>query len=1110
MMLRIVRSLLVLFVATALVRPAVAIGQAPATGSGNAGRQSRALAADPLKRPVTLDARSMPLAAALTDISSQADLGLVYGSDLIPADRQVTLRVRETPAGTALRRVLADTDVDFSVTGDKQVVLVKRPPVPASAQAAVQAGTVTGRVTDAATGDGVTAVDVSLEGTQRRVLTNSAGRYTLANVAPGTYTLRARRIGYNQATQTITVRADETLTIDVKLQGAPTQLDAVVATATGEQRVRELGHSVGRINADSLVQVAPISTISDLLKGRVPGLQVFQTSGAVGGEINMRMRAPTSAELSTEPIVIVDGVRYTSGIVSTTNPTPAIPFNIEQTSRLNDLNPNDIESIEVVKGPSAATLYGTDAVNGVIVITTKAGLAGPARWRAYGRAGLKEMPKYEYAGSYWGWGSATSNCTLRNVALGSCTQDSVTVIPNPLNDSELTIFGAKPTWQYGANVSGGSEELRYYFSADFEEATGPIRMPAGMMDELREQLGGGKPLKSQLEPNNLSKINLSANVVANIGKKATIRFNTGYTNNEVRQLSVGNPYNAVFSQARPDQDGYSGGASPLQAFSKSTTEWTNRFFGRVTTEWRPAEWLSARGLIGIDLPNTQRYSLGLRDAWTNYKGEVGDERVRATTTTGELGATASFDRGRLSSRTSVGAQYVRGFTNRLINIGTDLRPGGSAIIDAAALRIYQTYHETVTLGSYVEQMFGLNDRLFVTGAIRADGSSSFGNDYSAATYPKLGVSWVASEEPFMPHIPGLDNLRLRYAFGASGQQPRPDMRRFTFGAGQALLDGASRNKLAITRIPSPDLRPERVREHEIGLDASALDSRIRLDLTWNYRQVFDQIRSVTMPVGMGSKWINVGYSTGHGMEAMLTARVIETHGASWDVTVTHATNETKLIDRGSAPELFSVYGGLVEGYPIGARFRLPIASYEDTNGNGILEPNEVIMGDTPVYMGEGSPRTSQTLSSTIGLFNQRVRVSALFDRRSDFTVFNYIRMRQDLGGYSRAAVDPTTPWAQQAEIHASMKGVSTGYFYIDQGDNTRLAEASVSVNLPERWVQPVKLSTAAFTLSGRNLGLWTKYTSSDPESGRFAGNMGTYADNIPQARDWVLRVDLGF
>lgn len=1001
---------------------------------------------------------------------------------------------------------------DSKVGSDDRVAsaverMAERPSNPA------RAGTITGRVTDATTGNGIAAADISIEGTRWRTITNNEGRFLLSGIAPGTYNLQVRRIGYATATEEVTVRASQTLTIDVALKTAPTQLDAVVVTVTGEMRVRELGHSIARIDADEVVMSAPIATVTDLLKARVPGLQVFQASGAVGGEVNLRVRAPTTFELSTEPIVIVDGVRYSSDIISTTNPNPPSPFNVEQTSRLNDLNPNDIESIEVVKGPSAATLYGTDAVNGVIVITTKAGRPGPARWRAYARAGYKEMPKFDYQGGYWGWGHSNpnSNCTLRLVAAGTCTQDSVTYIQNPLNDPELTIFGPKPTWQYGANVSGGSEQLRYYFSADFEEATSPMRMPPVFVDELKEQMGGGKPLKSQLEPNTLDKINLAANVTAHLGERATIRFNAGYTNNRVRQLSVGNPYNAIFNLLKPGvEEGYAGGSNPIQAFAKSSTEYTNRFFGRVSTEWRPLDWLSARALLGIDLPNTHRYSLGMRDAYEGYKGEAGDERVRSMNTTGDLGVTASFRWDRLSSRTSVGAQYVRAFRDRMINIGTDLRPGGTSVVDAAdPYRVYHNYYETVTLGSYVEQMFGLNDRLFLTTAIRADGASSFGNEYKAAFYPKASLSWVASDEPFMPEIPGVDEFRLRYAFGASGQQPLPDMRRYNFNSNQALLDGQTVHRAWVTKIPSADLKPERIHEHEVGFDASAFEGRLRLDLTWNFRQVYDQIRQIPLPVGFGNQWVNVGYSTGRGMEALVDARIIDSNRLTWDMTVSHAANETKLIDRGNAPEVFSIYGGLVEGYPIGARFRLPIVSYEDTNGNGILEPDEVIMGDTPVFVGEGAPKTSQTLSTTLGLFNQRVRFRALFDRRANFTVFNYIRMRQDLGGLSRAAVDPAAPWAEQAAILAIYKGVSTGYFHIDEADYTRLAEASVSVLLPDSWVRALRVNSASMTFSGRNLGLWTKYKG-DPESGRFSGTHGTYADNTPQARDWVLRVDIGF
>src|SRR5690606_13196793 len=157
----------------------------------------------------------------------------------------------------------------------------------------------------------------------------------------------------------------------------------------------------------------------------------------VGREVSIRVRSPNSVQLSSFPIVIVDGVRYNSfqeianGVTS---------FTIEPTSRLNDLNPNDIESIEVVKGPSATALYGTDAANGVIVIKTKMGQPGPARWRAYARAGITEIPDPKSHDVYWGWHSGTGSCTLRNVSLGSCAQDSVSVLANPYDDPDLTIF----------------------------------------------------------------------------------------------------------------------------------------------------------------------------------------------------------------------------------------------------------------------------------------------------------------------------------------------------------------------------------------------------------------------------------------------------------------------------------------------------------------------------------------------------------------------------------------------------------------------------------------------------------------------------------------------
>ena len=1111
----VMRNVFCLLLAVSLGTPHLAAGQAPALQAPVTERDTWAQTTN--DRTVTLNATTT-IGDALSQIAAQADLRLVYSSDIVPVQRSVSVRFRQTPVERALREVLGGTGVDFEFAGPQQVVLKRRaePAAVRQARAPAAAAAVRGRVTDATTGEAVATVSVWLHGRAENVFTNESGDYLLLNVPAGTWVVRAERIGYRAAADTVVVSDGQTAEVNFALVAAPTQLDVIVATVTGDQRVREMGHVVSRINADSLVRVAPVSNISELLTSRVPGLKVMTTSGTVGGEVNLRMRAAVSENLSVDPIIIVDGIRYSSGTGYARNETVG-GFNVEPTSRLNDLNPNDIESIEVVKGPSAATLYGTDAANGVIVIRTKRGQAGPTRWNAYVRAGISNMADYEHPDAWWGvGGSASLSCTLYRMGQGQCEQEEITLVPNPLNDRDLTIFGSKPRMQYGANVSGGSQSFRYYFSGDFEDATGPIQLPSAMIDELEERLGSEKPLDSQLEPNHLGRLNLRANVAANVAENATVRVDVGYTQSDTRQMAFGNPYAFAYALRPGGDDPYgSGTSSPLGNFSRSSTEALNRFTGSAQVEWTPVEWLRTRALLGLDMPNTHRYSLGMRDAYDGYAGEASEDRYRALNTTAELGATANFRFGDISSRTSVGGQYYRNYGNRLITRGTNLRPGGTAVIDAASISVSQAYREAVTLGTYVEQITGFRDRVFVTAAARLDGASSFGNDFKAAMYPKAGVSWVVSEEPFMPDFDWLGDVRLRYAFGASGQQPLPDMRDFAFSSGQMLFDGSTTSKVAVTRLPAPDLRPERVREHEFGFDIAALDNRVHLDMTWSRRAITDQIRSVVLPQELGTTWTNVGFSTGKAFETFVSARVIESAPVTLDLRATHATSSTLLEDLGGMPVKYALDGSMVEGFPLGARFMREIVSYADENGNGYLEVDEVVMSDTAVFVGNTVPGRSRTLTAVLGLFDQRVRVSAMIDNQSEYTQWNYLAMRQRMNGTMRASVDPTAPLEDQAKIiatyhYGTTAQPATGYFEIEPGDHTRLREVSVSVDLPERLIGRVGLRNAMLSVSGRNLYTWTDYNGADPEVGRFANNFGTYSENIPQARNWFIRMDVGF
>lgn len=1078
-----------------------------------------------LRQRLTLDLEGVTLKQAITAISRQSGLVIWYSDDVLRRNTPVHLRADAITVAAALTDVLMDAGVDVVFSRDGTASLVKR----TATAAPIQGGTIRGRVTDARTQEALPGIRVFILRANIGTTTDRAGRYRLTDVEPGMHHLGASQIGYKLNVQPVTVVEGREATIDIAMESVPTSLDEVVVTATGEQRLLELGHVVGRIKADSIVKAAPISTLSELLTSRVPGLMVFQNQGTVGGKVDLRIRGFNSLILGPEPIVVMDGVRYTTalrpmGAAATDRSAGDFgdipgPARVEPTSSLNDINVNDIESIEVVKGPSAATLYGSDAANGVVVITTKRGRPGPARWNAYAKGTITEIATPHFPDIYWGWGDAfgvpdntTTSCTIAWLGLGVCSrQDSVTVLRNPLNDPQLTIFGSNGGWQTGANVAGGQGDLRYYFSADVENATGPIQMPPAMVDQLKQARGLRDLPEEWREPNALAKLNLRSNITALLADATDLRLSIGYMQGTTRTLGL---YQDSYGGAlgTTPAASYGGGATaPTSSFLQTSTEDIKRFNSSATGQWRALPWLQARSTVGLDITSSSRHSLSRRgDAADIPNGAVGEDQGRQVETTAEFGAVASVRRGSASSRTAVGVQYVRDFTNSVFIYGSDLPPGGSSVQQALTLQSRQTHGGTVTAGGYVEETVGLNDRLFLTGALRLDGSSTFGRDYNTAAFPKASVSWLASEEPFMPRLPGLDELRLRYAFGASGRQPRPRWGLPQFNGSTTLIDGVVERTVVNTALGNPDLRPERATEHEFGFDTRALDRRLSLGLTWFRRRAQDQIMNFERPPGLGTAYLNIGLTKQRGFEAEVTAHVLDTRLLSLDLRLQHGKNTTDLVDLGGAPASRSLRGGFVEGYPLGARFGFSVIGSQDLNGDGLVDFSELVMTDTAVYLGESLPPESQTLTTVLALFDGRLRLSALAERRAGFTQINPFACV--FPGSCRAGVDRTTPPAEQIQAQAALiEGGS-----VEKGDFIRLREASVAVNLPALALRALRVREATLALSARNLALWTSFSGPDPESAplfferELGAVTGQQASGVPMGRSYQLRIDLAF
>src|SRR6266702_1960097 len=347
-----------------------------------------------------------------------------------------------------------------------------------------QQGSVAGQVSDKSNQQPVAGAGVLVVGTSLQARTGREGRYSITNVPPGKYEVQVRFIGYATATQPVTVATGQPATLDFALTPAAVPLDAVVVSATGaEQLKRELGNNVGTIDAAKAAQEAAPVNAADLLNSRVPGVEVMQSGGTTGTGSRIRIRGATSLSLRNEPIIVVDGVRVDNvpnadgGLGASGGQAP---------SRLNDLNPEDWESVEVVKGPSAAALYGTDAANGVIQIRTKQGRPGPTKWTAFSE-GASLNDHANWPANYEGKDSTGAFCILPFVALGICNGPVATVDSfNPLKQNGPFRQGVRQ--HYGVSASGGNEITTFYVSGDFQREKGIFRSNDLKKTSLRANL----------------------------------------------------------------------------------------------------------------------------------------------------------------------------------------------------------------------------------------------------------------------------------------------------------------------------------------------------------------------------------------------------------------------------------------------------------------------------------------------------------------------------------------------------------------------------------------------------------------------------------------------
>lgn len=1044
-----------------------------------------------------------------------------------PQPRCATPRRTSPHANTAiaplLRRLLTSALALLTVAGTV---------APKALQAQAAGGTVVGRVTDAATGQPIQQARVLVQGTQVGSLTAENGRYSLRVPSTGAIVLEVSRIGYEAKRININVTSGAPITQDVALSQAAFSLSAVVTTVTGQQRKVELANATAQVNVAEKIAELPVQNMGQLLSGRAAGVQVV-SAGATGAGSRIRIRGQASLSLSNDPVVIIDGVRMTANAGSS-----SIGVGGSTPSRLDDLNPEEIENIEVVKGPSAATLYGTEAANGVINITTKRGKAGKTRWNVYTENGRITDPN-TYPLMYYGWGTQLSGatagsrvrCPAISVAAAICRQDSLRVGNAFLIDS-LSPVDQGARQQYGMQVSGGTDRVQYFVSGETEVETGIYKMPDIEINRLKAERGVSAIPSGQVRPNALDRNSLRANVTAQISPKATLQVSTSYINSRQRLPQNEDNGNGLMvgmlgGEWREDLvDGRGVKLLGWRAFpmgdilSRTTTQAINRFLNSIQVQYNPISWLTTRATVGSDL--TSRYDQGINlfdqgVSGVNRVGQVSANRAEINQQTVDLGGTANKQVfSWLNSKTSVGMQYIRNSFGQSEGTGQSLPPGATTITAAAVRNASQSFDERRTLGYYVEQVFNVNEKLFITGGLRRDAASAFGKDFRAVNYPKVGASWVMSDQSFFPDFDWVNTFRVRATYGASGQIPgATDALRFFSPFATTISGQADQPGVSIGALGNPNLRPEYSAETEGGFDLTMFDGKSNFEFTYYNKNTTDALierRVAPSIAGVTSRFENIGNVRNSGFEVVYNQKVITSDKIGFDFVLTGSTNKNELITLGEGVSPIPTGNRNTQlnspGFPLYGLWGRTY-TYNDANGDGILVAGEMTYGANQ-FIGPTFPTREVAFTPTLELLGRKLRISGQMDSKWGMKKLNNTKRHQCQAGISCQGLYQGAPLEEQAKAVAAAASIFTGFY--EDGSFTRFRELSLSYQMPNSWAKALKAERWNLVLTGRNLGVWTPFTGVDPETtvgnGDQRGNEEFFS--TPPMRYFTFRMNFNF
>lgn len=953
--------------------------------------------------------------------------------------------------------------------------------------AAAQVRQVTGTVTNSQTGQGVAEATIAVQGTRIVAQAGPDGRYTL-NAPDGPLALVTRAIGFRSHTDTI---PPGVTTADIALEPDIFKLEEVVVTgqSTGIEK-QNLPNAVATVSGSELTR-APTGTLESALQGKIPGALIQANSGAPGGGIQVNLRGVSTINAGTDPLFVVDGVVISNEAIP--NGADAVtqaqaggnPRNQDNpTNRIADLNPEDIERIEVLKGGSAAAIYGSKATNGVVIITTKRGQAGKPQFNLTQRLGT--FARSNDLGRRTFGSLAEALTVYTDTALVTSLFQ-----PGRTFDLEEQIYGRKAlSYETSASVSGGTEQTRYYVSGLVKNDEG-IAINTGYEKQS---------LRANIDQDLADWVQLSVNT-----NVIHSRSDRGLSNNDNAGTSpyLVFPFTPNFvdlSPTGPDITDF-----PLNPFERSNPVQTFSFLKNDEDTWRALGTLTARmNLITNERHNLNLITIGGVDYFNQENDFVSPPELEFEPNDGQpgtvvLGKSSNLNlnlavngnytftpgSGGYQATTSLGVQYEDRDLDATRILARTLLSGQQNPDQAASLSVLQDNRPVRDLGIYGQEEVLLMDRkLLLTAGLRADRSSTNGNTGKFFFYPKAAVSYR-----FIRPFSGLDEIKLRGAFGQTGNQPlfgakfSPDTTG-TIGGIFGVLPG--------NRAGDPFIKPERQSELEAGFDAQLAGGRAEVNFSVYSRIISDLLLEQTLPPSSGQEtriFSSDSRLRNRGIEAALTISPIQSRDVNWLFRTTFFKNST-VITRLSVPTFQT--GG----------FALALGTYQIQQDSSATQ----IFGSEG-KVGDATPDFQMSFSSDLDY--KRFTFGFLWDWKQGGDIINLTEFLYDAGQNS---VDYVGAGQERQRLFNS--GISQ--VYVQDGSYLKLREVTLAYNLPESFTRGLfgsSVRQARISLSGRNLLRFTGYRGLDPEVSNF-GNQAIVRNidvaPFPPNRSFFFSIDLGF